>query len=329
MNSQIFRSTGIFLLSIFVMILCGIFSCRHVSKEIDLLDEVCFESEILPIFQTSCAISGCHDQGGESGYIFTSYTNIIKAVVPGKPEARPAYTSLIKIWAGEGMMPPGQPLSEYNRTLIRVWIHQGAKNTTCQPIDSLTYENPRACFQRDILPVLLSSCAIIECHDAITAKEGYKFVNYSNTLKAVNISNPTESKLYRMITQSSSEDIMPPPPYNPLPRAQIDSILSWIQSGALNEFCGEVCDTVSAMSFETNIWPIIVSSCKGCHSGGNPSGGITLTNYSDLAAVASSGELIGAIQSKPTFKPMPPSGPLSACKIRQIDLWVQDGYLNN
>ena len=113
------------------MILIGVFSCRHDSNQIDFLQEVCFETDILPIFQTSCAISGCHSQGGES-YSFTSYQGIMDAVTPGDPAKSPAYISLTKIWSVEGMMPPSQPLSEYNRTLIRVWIQQGAKNTACK-----------------------------------------------------------------------------------------------------------------------------------------------------------------------------------------------------
>jgi hypothetical protein len=127
---------GILLTGITVSILFGMFSCRHDSNEIDQLADVCFDTEILPIFQTSCAISGCHDQGGER-YSFTSYENILKAVTPGDPYNSSVYTTLIKIWSFEGMMPPNQPLSEHNRTLIRVWIQQGARNTTCLPAASI------------------------------------------------------------------------------------------------------------------------------------------------------------------------------------------------
>jgi hypothetical protein len=122
--------SGILLTSIIWLILITVFSCRHDSIQLDELGEVCFESDILPIFQTSCAISGCHVQGGES-YVFDTYENIRKAISPGEPDKSEAYKALSKIWSIEGMMPPSQPLSEYNRTLIRVWIQQGARNTTC------------------------------------------------------------------------------------------------------------------------------------------------------------------------------------------------------
>ena len=50
---------------------------------------VCFEGEILPIFQTSCAKSGCHDAGThEEGYVLDSYQNITKnGIKPGNPNA--------------------------------------------------------------------------------------------------------------------------------------------------------------------------------------------------------------------------------------------------
>ena len=313
-----------------VIIIPGMISCVHESNEIAMLDEVCFEADILPIFQTSCAISGCHDNsGGESEYIFNSFEGIQQAVVPGNPKASPAYKSLVNKWSGEDMMPPNQPLSEENRTLIRVWISQGARRTSCVPIDSATYSNPKACFQRDIIPVLLSSCAISGCHDAITAEEEFKFIDYPNVLRAVSAYNPTNSKLYEVITRTDLEDRMPPPPYNALPEQQIDSIYSWIKNGAMNEFCGEPCDTVSEISFASHIWPIINTNCKGCHSGASPSGGINLLNYADVNSVASVGKLVGAVQRKSPFFPMPPSGSLSLCKVRQIEMWVQNGFLNN
>lgn len=77
------------------MVFLWSYSCRHESNEIAQLDEICFETEILPVFLTNCAISGCHDKAGESEYTFTNDQNIIKAVVPGNSSASPAYKSLI------------------------------------------------------------------------------------------------------------------------------------------------------------------------------------------------------------------------------------------
>ena len=40
-------------------------SCTHDANIADI-PEVCFETDVLPIFKSSCAIPGCHDGGGES-----------------------------------------------------------------------------------------------------------------------------------------------------------------------------------------------------------------------------------------------------------------------
>jgi len=40
---------------------------------------VCFEAEVLPIFQTNCAKSGCHDAAShQDGYVLNSYDSLFK-----------------------------------------------------------------------------------------------------------------------------------------------------------------------------------------------------------------------------------------------------------
>ncbi len=106
-------------------------SCRHEAMGVDSLETVCFETQVLPIFQTSCAISGCH--GGshpEEGFDATSYSSIMKLVEPGKPQKSEVYRVITSPLNPE-MMPPDRPLTKEQRTLIEVWILQGAKNTSC------------------------------------------------------------------------------------------------------------------------------------------------------------------------------------------------------
>ena len=418
---------GMFVFGLTLLLLTGIItsvflSCKHEADILNLTDSICFESQILPIFQTSCAISGCHDSpGDESQYVFTDYLHIMEAVTPGDPSKSPAYTSLISVYGEEGLMPPGRPLSKQNRMLIRLWIEKGALNINCQPAcdtistmtftgnvwpvielncqgchsgtspsggipltsycevaiqsangmlggalrggiyplmppsgslaeclirqvelwiqgdqdtlctnnpDTTVYQNPRACFQRDILPVLQSSCAITGCHDGTSGEIDYVFTNYTNTKQAVIPGNPAESKLYNVLITSEVEEKMPPSPYPPLSTAARDSIYNWISYGALDEYCGEACDTVTEPTFSGTVWPIIELNCRGCHSGGAPSGGILLTNYTEVAASATSGKLTGVLRDG-TYVLMPPSGALSECRIRQIELWVQAGNQNN
>jgi hypothetical protein len=307
-------------------------SCTHIAN-IANLPEVCFTGDVLPIFVNNCAIPGCHVGGGrESHFALNNYTEIIRRITPGKPDASSLYQSIIAKWGNR--MPPGQPLSIDNRTKIRVWIEQGADSTTCTDTTGTggggggnTYV-ARACFSRDILPVIASKCASTGCHDATTHREGYNYTTYSSIMGSVTPGNPSGSRLYEVITLSGEESKMPPSGSPQLTVAEIDSIGKWIGYGALNENCGEVCDTINPVTFSATIWPVIQTSCLGCHSGTSPSGNILLASYSNIATVASSGTLINSLKGSGVPQ-MPLSGTFSACRIRQFEIWVNNGFLNN
>ncbi|NVO11057.1 MAG: hypothetical protein HXX16_13935 [Bacteroidales bacterium] len=107
-------------------------SCKHDPMGISQLDTVCFQTQILPILQTSCGIAGCHDAGGEGGEFTTdSYQTIMPIVKPGSAAKSKIYQVITAV--NGNMMPPKRPLTKDQRTLILVWIEQGANNTTCNP----------------------------------------------------------------------------------------------------------------------------------------------------------------------------------------------------
>jgi len=306
-------------------------SCTHQPVSAADLEEVCFEFEVLPIFLNSCAITGCHDGSGDNEYVFTSYEGILEGVERGNARGSKVYKVLTDIWSDE-MMPPDQPLSVENRTIIRLWIDQGANYTVCPDkgvpgIDD-DYYNPVACFDRDIMPVILSRCAIANCHDDVTAEEGYRLTSYSGVMQIVSPGNPGSSKLYEVITKNDPADVMPPPPNQELTTAQIDSIYAWISYGALDAYCGEPCDTITPVTYSGVISPIIVNSCVGCHSGSTPSGGVSLENYSSIAGLAANGRLLGVLKAE-GYPMMPPSGSFSQCRIRQFEIWIDGRYPNN
>ena len=311
-----------------VVIVLWITSCVH-NAFIEDIPEICFERDVLPIFQNSCAIAGCHDGTGESDLSLLGYVPISHAVVPGKPYSSPVYKAIIAT-SGENKMPPDKPLSLEKRTIIRLWIEQGARLTTCPDTSGQGngYVNPRACFSRDILPVLTSKCATSGCHDQVTHREDYVFSSYSSTILAVYPGKPEESKLFEVITTESGDDKMPPVGSVQLTSAEIDSIASWITYGALNEYCGETCDTINQITFSGTIWPVMQTSCTGCHSGTSPSGGITLSDYASIASAASNGSLLNSLKGIGVTR-MPPGGSFSTCRIRQFEIWINNGYQNN
>jgi hypothetical protein len=123
---------GISIFPVVIIILTSaswIASCTHDAKISDL-PEICFEGDVLPIFLNSCAISGCHNGQGESDLILNNYAGIRHGVVPGSLNSSSIYKA-ITTTMGENKMPPDQPVSLENRTIIALWIQQGAKETLC------------------------------------------------------------------------------------------------------------------------------------------------------------------------------------------------------
>jgi hypothetical protein len=94
-------------------------------------------------------------------------------------------------------------------------------------------------FQRDILPLLNSSCAKAGCHDAATANDGVILDSYFNVMATADVEpgNPDDSDLYEVITDDDPEDRMPPPPLDPLTNNQIAMIRKWILQGAQDLNC--------------------------------------------------------------------------------------------
>jgi len=104
-------------------------SCKHEGIPADQLTQVCFTEEVLPIFQNSCGTTGCHSSGGGHGYNFTDYSGIMKAITAGNADKSEAYQAITSTFQ---LMPPDNALPASKRTIIRLWIEQGAKETTCK-----------------------------------------------------------------------------------------------------------------------------------------------------------------------------------------------------
>lgn len=93
---------------------------------------------------------------------------------------------------------------------------------------------------------------------------------------------------------------------------------------------GGTCDT-NTVTYTGTIVPILQSNgCLGCHSGGSPSGNISLAAYANVRVVAQNGKLYGAINHSPGFSPMPQGGnKMNTCNITKIKAWIDAGSINN
>lgn len=92
---------------------------------------------------------------------------------------------------------------------------------------------------------------------------------------------------------------------------------------------GTQCDT-TAYAYQADVQPILDNFCVGCHNIGFAEGAVRLDEYSGTILVANDGRLVEAINHTGNARPMPENAPkLNPCAIRTIELWIEDGALNN
>ncbi len=188
-------------------------------------------------------------------------------------------------------------------------------------------------FNLQVLPILVSNCAMDGCHSASNPKEGVNLTSYAKVMQTADI-KPGQLKgdLWESINETDPEKRMPQPPRAPLSAEQINLIRKWIQQGALDKTCdadANGCSTLN-MSFSQHILPILKNTCTGCHGGSSPSGNINLSTFEGVSLVASNGRLTGAVKKLPGYTSMPPAGNgLSTCNIDKIEAWIAQGTKNN
>lgn len=105
-----------------------VYSCHHDS----ILPEqqVSFAGDVLPIIQSSCQHSGCHDTLSPGTFSLIDYNSVMHEghIVAGKPNESELYQAVTG--SGEEFMPqaPYPALTDRSLKLIYIWIAQGAKD---------------------------------------------------------------------------------------------------------------------------------------------------------------------------------------------------------
>jgi uncharacterized membrane protein len=198
----------------------------------------------------------------------------------------------------------------------------GGVGSTSDPCDST-----KIYFQQQVLPILVSNCAQSGCHDNGSHREGVILVSYNSVTQTggVRAGNASGSKLYKVIVNGS----MPPQGYGTLTDKQQNLIYQWIQQGAQDLVCENMCDS-SVFTYSGAIQPLIANKCQGCHSATNSMGGINLSSYSALKTEVDNGKFQGSVNWNAGFSPMPQNGSkLSDCELSQITQWIAAGSPNN
>lgn len=89
------------------------------------------------------------------------------------------------------------------------------------------------------------------------------------------------------------------------------------------------CDT-TAVSFSSQVMPIMDASCTSCHAGSSPSANISLSNYTEVKNASSNANFLGSIQHSSGYSAMPQgASKLDDCSILKISSWIQQGAQNN
>ena len=186
------------------------------------------------------------------------------------------------------------------------------------------------CFQRDILPIFQSSCAISGCHDAASNQKGYTLTSYATIMsKGVLAGYSGLSAVYTDCANGK----MPKSPIPKLDSAQLSMMKRWIDQGAHDDTdCAVICDTTK-YTYSKAIAPILKTYCYSCHataSAASSGGGIILDNYNGVLTQAQNGRLLGDIQHATGHNYMPLGGnKLQDCQITQVSKWISAGAQNN
>lgn len=188
---------------------------------------ICFERDILPIFQSNCAKSGCHDAAShEEGYVLDNYANIVrKGIVPGNAAASKIWeTVAIASRSSESFMPKdGNPLTTAQLDLIKRWIVAGAVDSgDCA---SSGCDTTLFTYSGAVAPIMQNYC--IGCHSSASAPGG-DLTNYSAVRESA-----VNGRLIGAISHTTGFSFMPSGG-DKLEDCKITQIKKWVAAGGLN-----------------------------------------------------------------------------------------------
>ena len=185
-------------------------------------DSVYFANQILPMINSGCAMSGCHDNiTHKEGVTLTSYATIMRHVVPGNANASKLYTVLLQTGNNRMPPPPNAGFTPVQISLVQKWINQGAKNNACDMCDTADFKYSTA-----IKPLMQNKCQ--GCHNPASLGGNIDLSTYAAT-KAVAVNG----KLYGSINWATG--------FSPMPKGmpkmaacEITQVKKWIDAGSPN-----------------------------------------------------------------------------------------------
>jgi hypothetical protein len=188
--------------------------------------DVCFESEVLPIFVTYCSTSGCHNATDRvKDYDLTNYNGIMQGITPNRPGSSDLVQAMGSI--GEDAMPPSgspQPSATQIAT-IKAWVNAGAVNTTnCATVSCDTAA--AVTFSGDLQPMLATNCN--GCHSGGSAGAGLDLTVFATVQQ-----NALNGRIQGAMSGDPNFKTMPPSGAL-LSSCYVTKIEKWVANGAPN-----------------------------------------------------------------------------------------------
>lgn len=154
------------------VILITISSCKHETLEDIPIKENCetgtidFVNQVLPILESNCSTTGCHNESSHKHFVVTdNYYNLIKSIDVNAGNAEKSELYEVITDNSDDIMPPsnsGFVLTQIQKDIIKKWINQGAKNIECTnyvECDSSSFK-----YTLNVKPLLDESC--VSCHSS-------------------------------------------------------------------------------------------------------------------------------------------------------------------
>lgn len=186
-------------------------------------DTVCFNTKVLPVIQSTCAMSGCHAANNPAdGINLTTYAGIRSEVKPGNANDSKLIKEIVRTDSERMPPPPAAPLDQATIDLLKKWINQGANNTQC----SNSCDTVNVKFSTHVQPLIKTACQ--GCHSGGAPSGSIALENYAQIKTTVD-----NGKLWGSINHSAG--------FSPMPKGlakfsncQLRTIEIWINNGAAN-----------------------------------------------------------------------------------------------
>jgi hypothetical protein len=192
---------------------------------------VCFQREVLPIFNSKCSNTNCHDKGThKDDWILSRYTD---TTIKGNAYRGIQSLSLEEFLhgltlTGDDRMPPEDvpQLTQAEIDTIVKWYNEGARPTTCSG-NLLVCDTNNVTYSGTIRPIIESKC--IGCHyEATPLNSDTDLARYDSIFVLAMNGNLMASIDHRGSVVAMPQDI------DQLPDCLIRQFRAWVNKGAPN-----------------------------------------------------------------------------------------------